>query len=90
MSWAHPSFGSIIASSSFDRSVKIWEQTHAHDDSPYTNGAVANGNGLQLRWSLRAELNEAKSSVRAVEFAPHHFGLKLVSKTKPQHNPINY
>ena len=31
------------------------------------------------RWIERATLAEAKGSVRAVEFAPRHFGLKIVS-----------
>src|SRR6266576_2855372 len=26
LSWAHPEFGSVLASSSFDRTVKIWEE----------------------------------------------------------------
>ncbi|TRM59024.1 WD40-repeat-containing domain protein [Schizophyllum amplum] len=30
LSWAHPEFGSIIASASYDHSVKIWEQFAPH------------------------------------------------------------
>lgn len=30
------------------------------------------------QWAERAVLMDAKGSVRAVQFAPHHFGLKLV------------
>jgi len=26
LSWAHPEFGSVLASSSFDRVVKVWEE----------------------------------------------------------------
>ncbi|KAG2059833.1 hypothetical protein BDR06DRAFT_1062601 [Suillus hirtellus] len=27
LSWAHPEFGTMLASASFDHTVKIWEQT---------------------------------------------------------------
>ena len=38
---------------------------------------AANG-PINSRWVERAVLSDAKGTVRAVEFAPHHFGLKLV------------
>ncbi|PPQ76198.1 hypothetical protein CVT26_009095 [Gymnopilus dilepis] len=87
LSWAHPEFGSIIASSSFDRTVKIWEQAGPHIDAesqppPAVNGSSQNhaGSGpLSSRWIERAVLADAKGTVRAVEFAPHHFGLKLAT-----------
>nr|GAT50984.1 predicted protein [Mycena chlorophos] len=66
VSWAHPEFGTIIASSSFDRTVKIWERV---------SGEPQDG----TRWVERAILTEARGTVRAVEFAPHHFGLKLAT-----------
>ena len=73
VSWAHPEFGTILASSSFDRTVKVWEQTSYSDPDSQTNGTSGS------RWVERASLIDAKGTVRAVEFAPHHFGLKLVS-----------
>ncbi|PPQ88570.1 hypothetical protein CVT25_009949 [Psilocybe cyanescens] len=82
LSWAHPEFGSIIASSSFDRTVKIWEQTTAQSDSQQSNnvnGPSQNHVPMNSRWTERAVLSDAKGTVRAVEFVPHHFGLKLVS-----------
>jgi len=75
LSWAHPEFGSILASSSFDRTVKIWEQTYSELESQ-ANGAKSQN---ASRWIERAVLVDAKGTVRSVEFAPHHFGLKLVS-----------
>jgi len=81
LSWAHPEFGSIIASASFDRTVKIWEQVSTPESE---HQAVVNGPGHSYssgssRWVERAVLSDAKGTVRSVEFAPHHFGLKLVS-----------
>lgn len=75
LSWAHPEFGPILASSSFDRTVKIWEQTYSEPESQ-ANGAKSQN---ASRWIERAVLVDAKATVRSVEFAPHHFGLKLVS-----------
>ncbi|KAF9057164.1 WD40-repeat-containing domain protein [Panaeolus papilionaceus] len=77
LSWAHPEFGSIIASASFDRTAKIWEQTASpSSDSSSVNG-ISGTSGS--RWVEKAVLSEAKGTVRAVEFAPHHFGLKLAT-----------
>jgi len=81
VSWAHPEFGSVLASSSFDRTVKIWEETPADNtDQPQANGASASvaASSPGTRWVERAVLADAKGSVRGVEFAPHQFGLKLV------------
>lgn len=74
LSWAHPEFGAVIASASFDRAVKIWEQAPSFlvEQRPSGSGTA--------RWIERALLTEAKGSVRAVEFAPSHFGLRLVSR----------
>jgi nucleoporin SEH1 len=86
LSWAHPEFGNIIVSSSFDRTVKVWEQT-ATGASSVEPGAQVNGHhpspggqgqGPGSRWVERAVLLDARGTVRAVEFAPHHFGLKFV------------
>lgn len=76
VSWAHPEFGAIIASSSFDRTVKVWEQTSYADVEPQLNGA--SGSSSSSRWVERAVLVDAKGTVRGVEFAPPSFGLKLV------------
>ena len=78
--WAHPEFGSIIASSSFDRTVKIWEQTPmgAQENPQPMNGTQPLPSVLSSRWAERAMLVDARGTVRAVEFAPHYFGLKFV------------
>ncbi|KAJ6572140.1 WD40 repeat-like protein [Mycena capillaripes] len=90
ISWAHPEFGTIIASASFDRTVKVWEQTSGVGLADSQQVAVnGNGNASQgpstSRWIERAVLLEARGTVRAVEFAPHHFGLKLASISSDNH-----
>ncbi|KAF8906816.1 WD40-repeat-containing domain protein [Gymnopilus junonius] len=85
LSWAHPEFGSILASSSFDRTVKIWEQAGSDASSQPPagfNGSSQNHSGsgpVSSRWIERAVLADAKGTIRGVEFAPHHFGLKLAT-----------
>ncbi|KAG8810462.1 hypothetical protein FRC17_002932, partial [Serendipita sp. 399] len=73
LSWAHPEYGTILASCSFDKTVKIWEE-----------GGVEPARGTESntgsRWHDRATLSESRlngASVRAIEFGPRHFGLKL-------------
>ncbi|KAJ6600018.1 WD40-repeat-containing domain protein [Mycena vulgaris] len=83
ISWAHPEFGTIIASGSFDRTVKVWEQAGLPaSQQPAVNG---NANASTSRWIERAVLPEARGTVRAVEFAPNHFGLKLASISSDNH-----
>jgi len=78
LTWAHPEFGSIIASASFDRTVRIWEETMTEAaEQPQVNGSAQNITPSS-RWVERAMNTDAKGSVRAVEFAPHQLGLKLV------------
>ncbi|KIJ14550.1 hypothetical protein PAXINDRAFT_163307 [Paxillus involutus ATCC 200175] len=90
LSWAHPEFGTILASASFDRTVKIWEQTSfAALGGAQSNGSAPNqhvsGSGSSSRWVERAVLVDARGTVRAVEFAPHHFGLKLATISSDNH-----
>ncbi|KIP09749.1 hypothetical protein PHLGIDRAFT_102282, partial [Phlebiopsis gigantea 11061_1 CR5-6] len=84
VSWAHPEFGTILASSSFDRTVKIWEQNSYSDPEPQIL-AGASGSSTASRWVERAVLVDAKGTVRAVEFAPHQFGLKLATISSDNH-----
>ncbi|KAF8605723.1 WD40 repeat-like protein [Ceratobasidium sp. AG-I] len=69
VAWAHPEFGTLIASCSYDRTVKIWEDARGVPDGP----------GGASKFQLRATLTEARGTVRAVDFAPAAFGLKLVT-----------
>ncbi|KAJ7074974.1 WD40-repeat-containing domain protein [Mycena belliarum] len=90
LSWAHPEFGTIIASASFDRTVKVWEQAALPvSQGPAVNGSATanntNANASTSRWIERAVLPEARGTVRAVEFSPHHFGLKIASISSDNH-----
>ncbi|KAJ3410845.1 epoxide hydrolase, soluble (sEH) [Chytridiales sp. JEL 0842] len=67
VSWAHPEFGHVFASGSFDRTVKIWEEME-HESK-----------GGGRRWKLVATLSDARGSIHDVEFAPNHLGLKIAT-----------
>ncbi|CAE7101963.1 unnamed protein product [Rhizoctonia solani] len=68
IAWAHPEFGNLIASCSYDRTVKIWEDARRVPD--------ASG---PCKFQLKATITDARGTVRAVDFAPAAFGLKLVT-----------
>jgi nucleoporin SEH1 len=74
LSWAHPEFGVVLASCSFDRKIRIWEETT--DAEEVANDASLNGRGA---WSKVAEITDARDSVVDVQFAPHHTGVRIAS-----------
>ncbi|KAJ7484333.1 WD40 repeat-like protein [Mycena latifolia] len=63
ISWAHPEFGTIIASASFDRTVKVWEQAAMPVSQPAAVNGSANANATTSRWIERAVLPEARGTV---------------------------
>jgi len=61
--WAHPKFGTLLASCSFDHKVIVWKETEQNIFSPvYTSPPT---------------LHEA--SVNAIAWGPHEFGLCLAA-----------
>lgn len=75
VTWAHPEFGAIIASCSFDRNVLIWEEQEGVDDK----GRIVS------RWHQRAQLSDARDSVNEIKFAPRHMGLKIAAGSADGH-----
>jgi len=65
VAWAHPRFGSILATCSYDRKVIVWRE----DRQP--NGSVI--------WSKIHEINNHESSVNSVCWAPQEYGLILAA-----------
>ncbi|KIJ37278.1 hypothetical protein M422DRAFT_33823 [Sphaerobolus stellatus SS14] len=84
LSWAHPQHGQFIASSSFDRTVRVWERAHPE---PISSDLALNGIGAASseRWVERALLTEAKGSVRVVEWSPKGFGMKIATIATDNH-----
>lgn len=61
----------------------MWEQIN-FDNNNHPSADAADQPSAS-RWVERAVLYDAKGTVRAVEFAPHHFGLKFVSLARYLH-----
>lgn len=65
LAWAHPEFGQVIASCSFDRTVCIWEE-------------VADATGKK-KWIKKSTLVDSHDTVCDIKFSPRHLGLKLAT-----------
>lgn len=86
---SHPEHGPLIASCSYDRTVRIWEENN-DGQFPLLPRLVLRSSSLAhpsplteprnsgKRWHSLAKLVEAKGSVRDLAFAPSEFGLRLV------------
>ncbi|GAA5976766.1 hypothetical protein JCM11641_000865 [Rhodosporidiobolus odoratus] len=69
LAWAHPSFGSILASCSFDGKVFIWKENDG------TAPAQGHQQGHQQgRWTKVKEHLLHTASVNAIAWAPHELG----------------
>jgi len=66
VAWAHPEFGSLLATTGSDHECKIWEErSHA-------NASLSNRS-----WIVKSSLTEARKATTCLEFAPRHWGLQL-------------
>ena len=64
--WAHPSFGNIIATCSYDKTVIIWEEKKKNHH-------------LKKTWEKKLILSDFNDSVEDIKFAPSHFDFKLAA-----------
>ncbi|KJE93357.1 nucleoporin Seh1 [Capsaspora owczarzaki ATCC 30864] len=67
VAWAHPEYGQVVASCSFDRTVNIYEEQVEEDSKK------------QSTWLRKAMLVDSRDTVRDIKFAPKHAGLKLAT-----------
>lgn len=70
VTWAHPEFGQVLASCSFDRTAAVWEEMIG-DSHPNEK--------KQSHWTKRAMLVDSRTSVTDVKFSPRHLGLQLAT-----------
>ncbi|OMJ21008.1 Nucleoporin SEH1 [Smittium culicis] len=67
ISWSHPEYGEILASSSLDRGVRIWiEQKNQRKNSG-------------MRWACGAVLSDSIATVHKISFGPEYMGLTLAA-----------
>ncbi|XP_028978572.2 nucleoporin SEH1 isoform X1 [Esox lucius] len=70
VTWAHPEFGQVLASCSFDRTAAVWEEIVGESSDKQR--------GLR-HWIKRTTLVDSRTSVTDVKFAPKHMGLMLTT-----------
>ena len=64
ISWAHPSFGKIIASCGYDTKIYIFKKIKISNN--------------KSEWTKIYEYLDHKNSVNSLAFAPHEYGLILL------------
>lgn len=65
LDWASPEYGRIIASASYDKTIKLWEED---PDQEECSGR---------RWTKLCAINDSKGALYDVKFAPAHLGLRV-------------
>jgi nucleoporin SEH1 len=73
LSWAHPEFGQVLATCSFDRTASVWEETIGEKSSPAQTPTK--------RWLRKTNLVDSRTSVTDVKFAPKNQGLVLATSS---------
>lgn len=71
LSWAHPEFGTVLATCSFDRTVSVWEETIGEKPTPTMTPVK--------RWVRRTNLVDSRTSVTDCKFGPKTQGLVLAT-----------
>ncbi len=88
LSWAHPEFGQLLATSGADGLAMIWEERTDSGtiSNSTTNNATIGGDSQSVspqtpvtRWAERARLTDARKSLSCVKFAPRHLRLLLAT-----------
>ncbi|KAA0197347.1 Nucleoporin seh1, partial [Fasciolopsis buskii] len=95
VAWAHPEFGQVIATCSFDRTIAIWEEvaggqptgsTILHEPDGHTSMVGTGGAAgsamiptMATSWVRRTSLVDPRTSVTGLQFAPRHLGLQLAA-----------
>ena len=65
VSWAHPKFGSILASCSYDGKIFVWRETST---------GTGSANQRQASWEKIKEHTLHSASVNSISWAPHEYG----------------
>jgi len=83
LSWAHPEFGQLLATSGADGLAMVWEERA--DSSVTGSGAGGDTHSVFAAqapvtlWAERARLADARKSLSCVKFAPRHLRLQLAT-----------
>jgi protein transport protein SEC13 len=72
VTWAHPKFGNLIASSSYDRKVFVWKETANNAWTKIYEYDKHESSGI-----IHVIISYLLSKVNSISWAPHEFGLSL-------------
>ncbi|KAL1849004.1 GTPase-activating protein S13 [Paecilomyces lecythidis] len=75
VAWAHPKFGTILASSSYDGKVLVWREQPLSTTSPASSSS----------WSKVFDFSLHTASVNMVSWAPHESGCLLACASSDGH-----
>jgi WD40 repeat protein len=78
LQWAHPQYGRILASCSFDRTVAIWEELNHQSSAADFGSAAHKGPPRKSNWKLRTR-RDSQEPVTDIAFAPRSLGLQLAT-----------
>lgn len=82
LSWGHPEFGQLLATSGSDGFATIWEERAESSGARSSAARDAIGNQPAVaatKWKDRAKLADARKSLSCVKFAPRHLRLQIAT-----------
>lgn len=88
LAWADITFGSVLASGAGDGTIKIWTEEEGVSTPANRFGVAATALEAAKRskkWTAKVCLTESRGTIRAVEFSPSDFGLKLAAISSDSH-----
>lgn len=94
VAWAHPKFGSLLASCSYDGRVIIWKEQTSQSAQPpqqaqtMMRGAPAPKASTTSAWIKVKEHRGHESSVNSIAWAPVEYGLSLACGSSDGHVSI--
>ena len=75
--WAHPDFGVLLATGSFDRNINIWQEDKLNQ---YSKNLDQNQQS-QVGYSRLCQQPTQREAIICIKFAPKHLGLRLAAGT---------
>ena len=93
VSWAHPEYGQLMATSGANGEFKIWEERPDSgtgglrradsgiraSSSGGSNSSLSGNSGKGTLWSELASVKDTSKPLKCVKIAPRHLGLKLAT-----------
>jgi nucleoporin SEH1 len=77
--WAHPEFGQVLASCSYDHTCCIWEEPPVEQQQQQQQQQNNPQQKRKQGWTQKATLVDSPQGVVDIKFAPKHHGLKLAT-----------